>query len=515
LVALVIALTVLMFDRALCQSDWFYQGALWTAGSNVQSGEEARQSTWRFMRIAMRLALSFGLAWVIAMFLELAIFSGTISDKIERDRVAANQPIYQKITQYESQLDADLVRRRNAIAALETSMRERLAETPAPDVAALSRSDDIEQQIRSLADRETELRGELRSINESVQRYTAEMNAEELGQKLSPTNSGRPGAGPRYEFAKRQKEAFEAQRNARTAEIAQLQAKRDEWRGAQASIAAQARVARDTEQVAIQAKRDALQAQIDAARAELKQQEASLPERVEAFRRQQLSQSYFQQKTDKVDPLTRMAAYQELKNDPKDGATIALFSWMTRFFIIFLEIVPVVAKIFFSPPSVYAAKIQAEVERERNRVETDVPPVEPQRAPEPARADRRERHDDLDRRDDRRDSRRDDGRSGGRKARPARSETAEPEDSASPILSLDVARRDRARSAPELPLGDPLGRPSARAAEAETASLGVHERPEPPPLITRAQPSFTLREPANSDLLPLNYSLRYELVPRL
>jgi len=62
-----------------------------------------------------------------------------------------------------------------------------------------------------------------------------------------------------------------------------------------------------------------------------------------------------------------MTAYQELKNDPKDGATITLFSWMTKFLVIFLEIVPVVAKMFFSPPSVYAAKIQAQVEGERRK----------------------------------------------------------------------------------------------------------------------------------------------------
>ena len=31
-VSLVIALTVFMFDRALYQSDWFYQGFLWQSG---------------------------------------------------------------------------------------------------------------------------------------------------------------------------------------------------------------------------------------------------------------------------------------------------------------------------------------------------------------------------------------------------------------------------------------------------------------------------------------------------
>jgi hypothetical protein len=62
-----------------------------------------------------------------------------------------------------------------------------------------------------------------------------------------------------------------------------------------------------------------------------------------------------------------MTAYQELKNDPKDGATIVWFSWMTKLLVIFLEVVPVVSKMFFSPPSVYAARIQAEVTRQGAR----------------------------------------------------------------------------------------------------------------------------------------------------
>jgi hypothetical protein len=66
-----------------------------------------------------------------------------------------------------------------------------------------------------------------------------------------------------------------------------------------------------------------------------------------------------------------MTAYQELKNDPKDGATIIWFSWMTKLLVIFLEVVPVVAKMFFSPPSVYAARIQAEVARQAARARRD------------------------------------------------------------------------------------------------------------------------------------------------
>ncbi|MCG6203371.1 DUF4407 domain-containing protein [Rhodopseudomonas sp. HC1] len=388
LVSGVIGLTVLMFDRALCQSDWFYQGTLWNTAP-IQSSTEARQTAWRFVRVGIRLMMSFGLAWVIAMFLELAIFSGTINEKIEADRIAANQPIYAKIAQYEAGLTAEAARRQAGIDTLEALHRDVLTEAPALEPMLQNRTDDIDQQMKALATRESDIRADIGQIDRTIQRYIADMNAEEFGLKAAPNNSGRPGAGPRYEYARKQKEAFIAQRAAREAEIVQLHQKRDELRAAQARVAGDASVSRDQERAAIRAKADALQARIDAARADLKQFEAAKAADVADFRQKALAQSYYQEKKDRIDPLTRIAAYQELKNDPKDGATMTLFSWMTRLFIIFLEIVPVVAKIFFSPPSVYAAKIQAQVERARQRIENnedldDDKPAAP--APAPAMA---------------------------------------------------------------------------------------------------------------------------------
>src|SRR6266581_963933 len=95
LVASVVALTLFMFDRALYQSDWFFQGVF----SSDYNGETTNPWTAlrRFLRIAIRLAISIGLAWVIAVFLELAIFSDTISEKIKRDHVEVNQPVYATI----------------------------------------------------------------------------------------------------------------------------------------------------------------------------------------------------------------------------------------------------------------------------------------------------------------------------------------------------------------------------------------------------------------------------------
>jgi hypothetical protein len=221
----------------------------------------------------------------------------------------------------------------------------------------------LNDEIGRLDALEQELRGQLRQAEEKVVSYAQDMNAEELGQRINPASSGRAGAGPRYQFARRQKEVYEAQQTALRNELSQLRDRRAELTVQQQRLVADAQAQRERERAAAQTRRDTLLARVEAARGELKELEAARPAKVEAFRREALAASDFQPQKD--DPLSRMTAYQELKSDPKDGATITLFSWMTRFLVIFLEIVPVVAKMFFSPPSVYAAKIQAEVERER------------------------------------------------------------------------------------------------------------------------------------------------------
>ena len=213
---------------------------------------------------------------------------------------------------------------------------------------------------------EQQLRNELRQIESLIISYAEEMNAEQLGRKVSPGNSGRPGAGPKYQFAKQQREIYEAQRAERQKEFLQLREKRDELRAAQATVAAEVVARRNNDLATVSGRLVLLESQVNAARDELKGLDSSRLAKIDDFRRKALAGSDFQKQKD--DPLSRMTAYQELKNDPKDGATITQFSWMTKFLVIFLEIVPIVAKMFFSPPSVYAARIQAEVARERQKV---------------------------------------------------------------------------------------------------------------------------------------------------
>ena len=365
LAATVVALTVFMFDRALYQSDWFYQGIL-QRGFDPADPDD-RPDRWRplrrFFRITIRLTISFALAWIIAVFLELAIFSDTISEKVKRDHLAGNQPIFQKIEGYEAQLDREIEQRRQQLVAAEALYRRELGTTQPPEAAPPAQLDELEQQIKGLDAQEQELRGELRQLQGKITGYAEEMNAEEVGRKLNLSSSGRAGTGPRYTFAKQQRDVYTELRAERERELRELAARREELRSTQGRIAADAAARRNQAREAVVSQRGALEAQVDDARRELAALEAARLAKIAEFRSQALAASDFQKLKD--DPLSRMTAYQELKSDPKDGATITLFSWMTKFLVIFLEIVPVVAKMFFSPPSVYAARIQATVFRGR------------------------------------------------------------------------------------------------------------------------------------------------------
>jgi len=379
LMALIIATTVFMFDRALFQSDWFVQGSFYADDeTGIRPTETLRQLAGRFLRVAVRLTMSLGLAWVIALFLELALFSDTISDKIERDRVANNKPVFEQIATYEVQLGQEIDARRQSLAALERSLLDALAATP--DGSLAPPDDALGDKVRLQAEHEAVLRNDIRQIEVSIQQQTTDMNAEELGQKLGPMNSGRTGQGPRYEFAKRQKEALEPLLQSRKDELAQLIAQQDAVRKAEAERLAAASKAESDRRAALAIRRATLQVQVDAARADLQTAEADKTARLDAFRRNVMERSHIQAKRDAADPLTRIVAFQELKSDPKDGQIMTLFSWMTRFFIIFLEIVPVVAKIFFSPPSVYALKVQAELKRARQNVRRMMTTPEPSEA---------------------------------------------------------------------------------------------------------------------------------------
>jgi len=67
------------------------------------------------------------------------------------------------------------------------------------------------------------------------------------------------------------------------------------------------------------------------------------------------------------DPMIRIRVLDELRRDPVKGPAITKMSFLIRAFIAFLELAPVLAKIFFAPPTVYSARVRAAVAIGQNK----------------------------------------------------------------------------------------------------------------------------------------------------
>ena len=246
------------------------------------------------------------------------------------------------------------------MAALESLYQRELTDDIPLDVAAQTQFDAYEQQKRGLERQEDELRAEMRAVQAKITEFQEDMNAEELGQKLRGNSSGLQGIGPRYQFARKQRDLYQQRREELQSQIKTLGALRDQLTANQRNLGAEALARRNQDRTSSQDKRGELLNRIENARKQLSTLEATRSAQIEEFRRVAFDSAEFQKLKD--DPLSRMTAYAELKADPRHGQTISLFSLLTVMFVIFLEVVPVLAKIFFSPLAAYGQLVRTNVE---------------------------------------------------------------------------------------------------------------------------------------------------------
>ncbi len=312
--ALVIALTVLMFDRALFQSDWFFQP--------VRSS--LRNEPLRWIRIVFRLGISFCLSFALALFLELAIFSDTITERLQQEFRTANASLFQRMADNQARLEHQIVERSEHVRELESGLSNMESDSGEP---ATKRS-----------------QAKLLELGEAIAGFEEDRNAELFGQQTREGQTGRAGQGAAYQFAQAQIDALTKQKRQVEAEAA-------------------------TYRATISDQRKQLGGQLDSARQELARLMEMRDASLLAYQRDLVEGSpEFQKQKD--DPLARMAAYTELKSDPEQGPTIIFLSWLLRFAVMFLEVAPLAAKMLFGPPTVYATKIRTVLERERRQAES-------------------------------------------------------------------------------------------------------------------------------------------------
>lgn len=400
LIAFVVAGVVFLFDRAIYQSDWFYQMPL-----------EARWWFWRkcghyiskTWRVIIRVLISIAVAYTLSTLLELRIHESYILTEMQKEHVQQNKRIYDEIKAYEDTLNNEVnVQRENYNRLLQ--LRLEAAGVVQIDEDVSKRRDDIDEKIRKM---EEEFQAQLRNITtdeevrlrdlvesqtaleqsrETVMRNENEANRMFLAEKLGnpegiPGVSNIPVCGRRCRYWEgiyiekmEERERLDRQLEQVKGQIAAIRRSATEDRKAIRTGYTDRREALMRERAEItgaihgkdepdrddnEKQREILNADIQAAKGRLDSLEEERGPKLEKFREEMLASASFIRMRD--GPIDRLRALEALMQDPINGETVKWFSWWIKGFVIFLEVVPVLAKMFFSPPSLYAVRLKEQV----------------------------------------------------------------------------------------------------------------------------------------------------------
>jgi Domain of unknown function (DUF4407) len=355
-ISAIVALVICFFDRAIFQADWFDQGA--------SQGGSRSAALKRALRLGVRLAFSIGLAYVLSIFLELSIFSGPISERISQEYTESNKGDLARVVEFEQRMDEELRSRRDNLSALRQELRREPASQSIPSDTARAA---IQTRISEAAESRARVQAEQSKARADITANRQRMAAEEFGQSTGDNRRTPAGRGPNYRFAAEQVAIAEQDERRLLQELQDIDNREKAALQELEQLDQRERVDFEAARAREDDRRDRLDQQIAREEQAIADLEAARSSRIEAFR------STLMQGRDISDllgsPLARMTAYRSLKEDPVDGPTIQIFSLMTKGFVIFLEIMPILAKMIFSPPTVYSSRIRAKVDAEREKGE--------------------------------------------------------------------------------------------------------------------------------------------------
>jgi hypothetical protein len=369
--SLLIASTVFMVDRLFIQADWDWQaekqrrtlaGARWEAESVetrvhmaldwVASARWWLRRVGRFFVISFRILLSAAIGFTIASFLELVIYGDEIGPLMQRIHYEDNRAVYAEIDTRTADLDAEIAAaraERDRLAGLRSSLEAELSALllQPPPVPSDTRIADIDTRIGAVE-------GRIAEEAAKSQRYAEDMIAERHGTVLRDGNTGVAGSGPRFATASSLKSLSDAAIGSLRMELQELeQAKATALRDREAEYAAAAG------QVAV--RRERLETEIAAVRTSL----AAAQERFDALdagRGAAIARFTTELQDNRADfvPFSAGVAsqFRALRTLYAEyGSTFE--KWMLKILIMLLELTPVLQKVFFSPSTLYAVKLDS------------------------------------------------------------------------------------------------------------------------------------------------------------
>jgi hypothetical protein len=362
--ASLIAITVFMIDRLFIQADWDWQAtrqrielarAAWESGSpshapvDLSLLAQGTRTTKRLLVIAFRVGLSAAIGLTVASFLELVIYKEEIAPLIQRLHYQENRPIYDAIDAHTRQIDAEIAGARAERDRLQTSLNDlqhqldqlTIQTPPVPSDAEISA---LDSQIAGL-------RTQIADEQASIQRYAQDMIAEANGTLVNTGNSGVAGHGPEYLTALQLRDLAEQHVRAMQAQIAALDARRTQLVGDREREIAAAREEWNAQAEALAARSAGVADELARRQQALQALEAGRSAAVDAY----VAQA--EKRPDFVPLSVGIAAqFRALRTLYAEyGSTFE--KSMLKLLIMLLEMTPVLQKVFMSPRTRYAVKL--------------------------------------------------------------------------------------------------------------------------------------------------------------
>ena len=367
--AFLIAAMVFLVDRLFIQSDWDWQAskqkrelARWKQRNTrndapsvklpeLRWGRRAGRFVARIIVVSFRILLSVAIGLTIASFLELVIYKSEITSLIQQRDYGQNRSIYSKISQYADQLDQEIDRarrERNRLATLRAQAEDEVSKVAlaTPLQRHITPTVDIDHQIAALQKK-------IAAENANATHYAEVMMAELHGTKVFPGNSGVPGAGARYKAAEALKGVSETALANYQAQVLVLEADKNRLLGRGEAEYENALKHTSDQRNALHQHLAEISATFTQAQDRLSKLESTRQPSIDKFVNDLKMKPEFVAIDFGI--ANQFQALRALY--AKSGSTFEMI--MIKFLIVMIEMTPVLQKVFFSPPTLYAVKVDA------------------------------------------------------------------------------------------------------------------------------------------------------------
>jgi len=403
-IALVIASMIFMFDRAIYQSDWFAQ-----APYRIEMSKRERIGLFlgKLWRVAVRLAISLGLAFALSTFVELYIYESQLLDTMQKNHLQENKRIYDAIKQFSVDQKEEIEQTEKEIKELD----ETLQEYQNGRVPTQESKESQEQQNQQIATLQSALNSNQESINHTLQQALVplekqlqklidkrdreqaiydkkeiEMMGEDAGvangkiSGVTISGTGKIGCGKICKIHKKamaqskkkialiqkdisivQSDIFLLKSKYRTMLLDAEDSYKAQKTQAVKSYQEDQALKRATELKNAQKNQEKIKTKLDEQQAKLHNLQTNQKRLLSEYTQRVTSSPAFIRFRD--GPVTRLLALDDLYADSTHGDKMFEFSIIIKIFLMFLEVVPVLVKVLFSPPSVYAVMLQQQADQ--------------------------------------------------------------------------------------------------------------------------------------------------------